>query len=92
MLDTKDMETIRKELRDSGKLRELRKDVMQLNHELRRANQTGIDLYLQNENNKWNMDYTNGGKLSEKDAMRKYLHDNFNYNATDEQLKSIGCS
>ena len=92
MLKSKDMETVRKELKSSGKMRDLRKDIFQLNQELRKANQVGIDLYLTNNRNKKNIDYTNGGNLSRKDATKKYLYDNFKYNATDEQLKSIGCN
>lgn len=54
-------------------------------NELRAANQEGIDLYLLNEQNMNIKDYTDGGRLSEEDAYKKYVEENFGANKKNSE-------
>lgn len=85
-LETQSMEELRKELVKSGEMKDIRRDILELNHELRKANRDGIDLYLTNDGNIKNKDYTKGGTVSKKDAMEE-----FNKQFDDEKNKSNAC-
>lgn len=84
-METQGLEAIRKEFVDSGEMASIRKDLSQLNSELRRANQEGIDLYLKNPLNTNVKDYTDGGKLSKEEAMLKYIEENFGNKKPDNE-------
>lgn len=77
------MEALRKELVKSGEMKDIRRDILELNHELRKANRDGIDSYLTNDGNIKNKDYTKGGTVSTKDAMEE-----FNKQFDDEKNRS----
>lgn len=93
-METQGLEAIRKEFVDSGEMASIRKDLSQLNSELRRANQEGIDLYLKNPLNTNVKDYTDGGKLSKEEAMLKYIEENFGNKKLDneEEIKTSICN
>ena len=93
-METQGLEAIRKEFVDSGEMASIRKDLSQLNSELRRANQEGIDLYLKNPLNTNVKDYTDGGKLSKEEAMLKYIEENFGNKKPDneEEIKTSICN
>lgn len=56
---------------------------------------TGIDLYLKHPNNTKNKDYTEGGKISNEDANKKYREENFGETGNEKDdkdgLKGEGC-
>ena len=93
-METQGLEAISKEFVDSGEMASIRKDLSQLNSELRRANQEGIDLYLKNPLNTNVKDYTDGGKLSKEEAMLKYIEENFGNKKPDneEEIKTSICN
>ena len=67
-------------------MKNIRRDIVQLNHELRKANRVGIDLYIKNYGNFYNIDYTKGGTISDKDAMNDLFK-----RIDDTKNKSNGC-
>ena len=93
-METQGLEAIRKEFVDSGEMASIRKDLSQLNSELRRANQEGIDLYLKNPLNTNVKDYTDGGKLSREEAMLKYIEEKKKNKKPDneEEIKTSICN
>lgn len=72
-LETLSLEELRLELVSSSEMELIRQDLTQLNSELRKANQEGIDLYLKSLGNKSNKDYTEGGTLTNEEALKNIV-------------------
>ena len=82
-LQMKDWENKRLKMGEE-QIRDMQKDILQLNAELRRFNQVGIDLYLTNSENKKRKNYQEGS-MTREEAQDLYETENFKENPTREQ-------